>query len=216
MDRLLEKMGLYDMLVLISTGFFIGSFSVIVYVRLGYEWIYASELSWGTEVLVIVVLSYFIGTIFQEVSSIIHERIYVKDDIPLHEVWNTLPERKEIEKYFKEEIPSAYGEDDIRKIYDYCRMTVMLTNKLGLTDKYQALSAMSRSLYLYFGVLVMVLAGFFVTETSWEHLAYLVISMIICWLFYKRYKRYFKLRYKYIYKAFYYDMMMQKQRGESL
>lgn len=216
MNKILDKFGVYDLVAVLLSGISISTFSVLV-LQLVYR------ISFDTEILVsgtlsFLVISYFLGLIFQELGSLIQKKITHKNNGLLMVALNTSDnshiyltdeEKNKIYAYIKEKLNLKDDNDNIA--YNYCKFYVLGNCDTSKIDKVQSLSAMSRSLSLYF----FLLALFVLYTLSWQldmlRLILVFVSAAFSILLYQRCIRFAKLRYVYIFRAFYYKKLANKK-----
>ena len=216
MESILEKFGIYDIVAVLTTGIGICTFSTLVI-----QLIYKKDLNLNinliiSETIVFFVISYLVGLFFQEAGSIIQNKIVYKDDGLLKKVLETSDETHEMltqkEKEgiynFVKSKPGMRDSDD-KGIYNYCKFYVISRCDTTRIDKDQSLSAMSRSLSLYFALLALiVLISMRFYCFDWKKVCLLFISCVTAVILFFRYKRFAKLRYSNIYKIFYYKEVL--------
>ncbi|MFI3214842.1 MAG: hypothetical protein R3Y24_16135 [Eubacteriales bacterium] len=207
MEQLLDKIGLYDILVLLFTGLFMYIYTIFVVQQLGLDYVGDIISSWGSDPVVLVVASYFIGMVFQEITSVIQQKFTNKNDRLLTQAWEKLEEKEGIENYFASNLPKIYAEQSIRRTYNYCRMKVLLNKKNNIIERQQTTSAMGRSLSLFFAIYAVILFLLLLQSFNIKTIIFLILSISMCIVFYVRHVRYFVLRYTYIFKIFYYHIV---------
>lgn len=92
-------------------------------------------------------------------------------------------------------------------VYNYCKYYLIENEETTRIDKDQSLSAMSRSLSLYFSLLSILMFVSILFQPSLIKFVSIIISLILAILFYYRCIRFAKLRYIYIFRAFYYSVV---------
>ena len=120
-------------------------------------------------------------------------------------------EKNEIYSYVVDKLNLNLNNNKDSIIYNYCKFYILDNTDTTQIDKEQSLSAMSRSLCLYFILLsiVVFINNFFQPDII---KIILVISSIIfaIFLFY-RYIRFAKLRYIKVFRRFYYKVVVNKE-----
>ena len=79
MSVILEKLGIYDLVAVLLTGINISIFTICVF---KYIYKYPIFMNWQIkESLFFLVISYFVGIIFQELGSIILKKVFFRNKI---------------------------------------------------------------------------------------------------------------------------------------
>lgn len=164
MNKLFERMGVYDLMGILFSGFTI---SVVSYVS--FNWCLTDIIDFDVthtlaETVLFLFISYLIGTIIQVFSS-----AFIKLNIHKQGKPSELYLEKDI-SYFKEPdreillkvLPESYGEyfeyfKNIEKteerahaIFDYCKTFLRCRGLSGEIDRIQSLYGLSRNLFTYF------------------------------------------------------------------
>lgn len=211
MNKILDKLGIYDLVAVLLSGISICTFSLLV-LQLVYNFHINIEL-YVNETFSFLVISYFLGLIFQECGSLILKIIYENNKLlkKALKVSNnshillTKIEKDRIYDYVKSELDIKYYNDNI--VYNYCKFYVIKNYDTSRIDKYQSLSAMSRSLSLYFAILaIFTLINVFMDPTYFN-IILVFVSVIFSVLLFFRCIRLAKLRYIYIFRIFYYNVL---------
>lgn len=214
MHKVLDKFGIYDLVGVLLSGISICTFSLLVL-----QLVYNIRIDMGLQInkaLTFIVLSYFVGLIFQELSSLIQKKITFRNNALLKQSLNTSEkshilltqkERDGIYSYVK--IKLNLDEDNDNVVYNYCKFYVIENYDTTRIDKDQSLSAMSRSLSLYFLILsISVLITAFINPKP-LYIFLIFLSALFSVLLHYRCIRFAKLRYIYIFRTFYYNVVVQ-------
>lgn len=76
MNKILDKLGIYDLVAVLLSGISISTFSLLI-MRIVYNKQVDLDLQ-VNETLLFLVLSYFVGLIFQELGSFYRKSIHIK------------------------------------------------------------------------------------------------------------------------------------------
>lgn len=222
MSKILDKLGIYDLMGVLLSGISITFFTMIVL------WIGMSDLVKvnlrirTNEMFPFLIISYFVGLIFQEISSLLHKKIlYPGNKLLIAALKTKKTSLKYITKYEKDEVYSyvkkvlniRHIKHEVEKdeiIYNYCKYYMMGKDKMANLDKDQSISAFGRSLSLYFfmlGLAVFVLDCIKINHKNMIVVILLVISVIL----YYRCIRFAKMRYVKVFRSFYYDAIASEQ-----
>lgn len=200
MDKILEKLGIYDLIGVMFSGLIIALFTKYIYIFLNLN----SKIE-VDDTFQLLIISYFIGLVFQEIGSRLNcWKILISIFKPINDLHISLS-LKEVE-FLMKEAHNKFGfenpENHLIEIYNFCKSKS--SSDLD-SDRKRSLSGMARSLMIYFlFASIMLIIGFFITLNY----MYLMISFLcLCfgWLFYNRYKRFMKMTYVYILRNYYYD-----------
>ena len=227
-DQILEKLGIYDLIAVLLTGVMICVATILLLDFLDLFSIDFSVLS-GEVTLMFLIVSYFVGIVFQEYGSILMKLFRIESSSLLKKSMGisakqtdgfsirlTATELNMIKECLKNK---KLNEDD--EIYNYCKYKV---SNDGITMLNQSIGTMSRSLFLYFLVVLIVsvlsflsvfVLGVFFNLNDFNDLFFygywwLKIIMIICLslaftsVFYLRAIRFYRIRYVKIFRKFLY------------
>lgn len=212
MNKVFDKLGVYDLIGVLLSGISICTFSLLVL-----QFVYKKHIDIRlqiNETLSFLVISYFLGLIFQECSSLIQKKIVYKNNMLLKKALKvsdnshtflTETEKSEIYDYVKAKLNVEIDNDNI--VYNYCKFHVIGNCETARIEKDQALSAMSRSLSLYFMILAIIVLVTVLINPNYLKVILLFISVLFSVLLYYRYVRYVELRYIYIFRTFYYNVI---------
>ncbi len=205
MDEILEKLGIYDLTVLLLTGMIILIFSlkILMIFNLNFE---------VNDTMQFLVISYFLGMIFQEIGY------KINDKEMLNKVFEEQSQNYRISLSQKEVIHikdtvahnlniKIYNLNNT-EIYNYCKIKYLKFSKGSIEiDKQQSIGGMARSLFLYF-VLVFLITGIkFSVCFDKRCICLSGISFICAIIFRHRYIRFYRMRYVHILRAFYYNSL---------
>lgn len=214
MDAFMEKLGIYDLIAVFMTGLIVSIISMVIDTTF-----IKSELNnfmYIDDKIVFLAISYFIGILLQEASSLIYRGLIFKNDKLLDQVFevkNTLGyyiSEKEIKKLkcLVSEKVSNSRENDNTFIYNMCKANVLKEGNTRISMD-QAMAGLSRSLSLYFFLLTLVMlyllfARLFTQQNINYYLVSAVVDFLISTLLFFRYKRFTKMRYSNILRAYLY------------
>ena len=211
MNKILDKFGIYDLIAVLLSGISICTFSILVL-----RFVYDIKISIGTKInesVSFLVLSYFLGLIFQECSSLIYNKIIHKGNALLikalkssdySNILLTQNEKNGVYDYVK----SKYGLENDNEVYNFCKFYIITKFDTTKIDKEQSLSAMSRSLSLYFIMLAFISLITTIRSPNYLNVVLLFVSILFSVLLYYRYLKFAKLRYIYIFRTFYYNVVL--------
>ena len=214
MNKILEKFGIYDLIAVLLSGISICTLSLLV-MQLIYEQNINIEIQMN-ETLSFLVISYFIGLIFQECGSLMRKIKYknnalLKSALKVSDnshILLTEYEKNSVYTYIKSKLSLKEDNDNI--VYNYCKYYVMKNCDTTRIDKEQSISAMSRSLCLYFLILLMIALITLFYIPNWRTVVLVAISFLLFIIFYNRYIRFVKMRYISMIRMFYYDILMRE------
>ena len=204
MDKILEKLGIYDLMVLLLTGMII----LLITIKIMPFFDFNSEIK-VDDSFQFIIISYFIGMVFQELGSKLNCRRLLK---PVFRISGDLhislsqKEKDFIVNKVSKELDISFSEDAISQIYNYCKVYYLKTNKTTIEiDKQQSIGGMARSLTIYFLLISLIaLVKFFICLDS-IYFYIMAISLLFTYIFHNRYVRFFKMRYVLILRSFYYE-----------
>ncbi len=212
MSKILDKFGIYDLVAVLLSGINICIFSLLV-LQLVYKIPIDIELQ-VNKTLSFLVISYFLGLIFQEFGSLVQKIITHKNNTLLKKALkvsdksNTLlteTEKDGVYTYVK----SKFNVENDNIVYNYCKFYIIENYDTTRIDKDQSLSAMSRSLFLYFVILAIIALINIFFNPNHLNIILLSVSIILLALFRYRWIRFTKLRYIYIFRTFYYNVVLK-------
>lgn len=212
MNKILDKLGIYDLIAILLSGISISTVTLLVA-----QFIYGIEFPEDlqiNETLSFLVISYFVGLIFHEFSFVIQRLFTHGSNILLKKMLKTseqsdmllTPTEKDgIYHYVENKLHLDPLQDNDNIIYNYCKYVIIKNEKMDKADRNQSMSAMSRSLSLYF---IFLFAGALISAIWKQNVRYGVLSAAAAFLavlFFIRWLRFAKLRIVYIFRMFYYS-----------
>ncbi len=227
MDKAFGKMGIYDIIGVWLTGVIVLMLSAILDKPLfGTELIAIAELD---NMIILIAGGYLIGMVFQEVGNFVFRNLFNKNSKYLREI--LAPTKTKKSSLFhpvcltdhelgelKKEVNAP--ENDPETIYNYCKYHVTISgHDISGADRNQALSAISRSLFLYFAlvsILPFLMALFSVCKISdmecqsiIRFIRYELGAVFLAVLFFLRAGRFIKIRYIQYLRTFYYSVVVK-------
>lgn len=215
MSQILEKLGIYDLLAVLLSGISILTFTLLSLDLVYNIQIHSIEVN---ESIVFLVVSYFMGLIFQEVGSFIQNHALFKKNTLLDDALKaedgshiklSCLERKRVDEYVKEKLPAGKTDYDNGEIYNYCKFYVFRNCNTVRLDRDQSIAAMSRSLSLYFCIMIFFSLIAIIFYPSRYAFILLGVSIFFTAVLYFRFLRFTKMRYINIYKLFYYNVVVK-------
>lgn len=216
MNQIFDKLGIYDLVAVLLSGICITSFSLVVD-----QIFFQSQLSKFLAVedtILFVVISYFIGLIFQEVGSLLQKQVVYKNNKLLLKALDT--SKYSHESLTQEEKDGIYqavqkelGLETVPKediLYNYCKFYLIANGNMVKADKEQSILGLSRSLSLYFFVLFWIVCSSAIKTQNLMHYFCTIGIFMLSVLLYYRYIRFAKMRYVYIFRSFYYRFLQDK------
>ena len=207
MSEILDKLGIYDLVAVLLSGISVLTISLLI-LQVVYN--VSVELNlMVNEMLSFLVISYFVGVVLQEAGSLIVRKTLGKNGRLFNQVMVdsyisiTEWEKAQIFSYVKSQLNLKDDNSDV--IYNYCKYRVFKNSDTSRIDRDQSLSAMSRSLSLYFLGVSISSAFSICVSFSLSRLLLLSISVILTILFYNRFIRFVRMRYSNILRMFYYN-----------
>lgn len=216
MSKMLEKLGVYDLVVILLTGSIILTLS-IMYIQLT-DIIELPEDTQVSETFLFLVFSYFIGVVFQEIGSWICSLTIDKNNKIVCSTFQDLSntryhlsqdERDGIINYIKEKKQSKSISE--YSAYSYCKYYVFENCKTTEIKRDLTLAGMSRSFSIFFAVLTVVSVINFFGHFSLPIVMIAITSLFFSILFYVRFIRFQKIRYINIFRMFYYSVVQFKK-----
>lgn len=198
MDKILERLGIYDLVGVMFSGLIILLLTKYMFAFLNLN--LKIDIDDTFQMLII---SYFIGLVFQEIGSKLNcWKILISTFKPTGDLHISLLQ-KEIDFLIEEcHIKLGYenAANNLVEFYIFCK-----TKSHGDLDfdRKQSLSGMARSLMIYFIFSSsMLIIGFFITF-DYKYLAILFLCICLSWIFYNRYKRFLKMKYVHVLRSYY-------------
>ncbi len=215
LDNILSRLGIYDLMGVLYTG-------TIISVTLWFINDLFNIVNFQFEALdvngtfLFIVISYFLGLVFQEVGSFISKSIFFRKNKLLHIAMRSKEndpylmseaEMKLLKKKLKEERGYENNNADISYIYNYCKSYCFEHCDVSLIDKDQSIAAMSRSLSVFFYVLgVLIIIVVFLSDSiRYIWLVPVPVSMFLAVLMFIRFRRFTIIRYVRILRAYLYQ-----------
>lgn len=204
MDSILEKLGVYELFSIIFAGSVITYCSVILekyYFKFGFS---LNNLTNGLNKTVLFVLvSCFIGILFQEFGSIIINRLLFKNNKLLKIAYSS-KSLSESEYNKLESIFNDKGINDLVEKYNESKYYILLKGNTSRADKEMALSSMSRSFFVYFFIISIALLLEMILNLNLDYMEPFVPSVILTIVMFFRLKRFANMRYVYIFRNYLY------------
>ena len=207
LDKILEQFGIYDLVAVLLSGISMSTFSLLVL-----QFIYNIKINslQVNKALAFLVISYFLGIIFQEFGSVLTKKVIYRNNLLLKKALEitidtytlTQTEKNGIFNYVKNQL--GIENDNEKIIYNYCKFYVMKNCNTTKIDRDQSLSALSRSLSLYFLISSIIALITIIIAPTFMHFCFLIISIIFFITLFYRCVRFAKLRYTNIFRTFYY------------
>ena len=196
MDKILERLGIYDLVGVMFSG-------LIILLLTKYMLAFLNLKIEIDDTFQMLIISYFIGLVFQEIGSKLNcWKILISIFKPTRDLHISLLQ-KEIDFLIEEgQIKLGYenATNNLVEIYIFCKTK---SNGDLDFDRKQALSGMARSLMIYFlfssSVLII---GFFITF-DYKYLVILFLCLCLSWIFYNRYKRFLRMKYVHVLRSYY-------------
>lgn len=218
MNQVFDKLGIYDLVAVLLSGICITTFSL-----LADQVVFQSQLSNFLKVedtILFLVISYFIGLVFQELSSILQKQITHKNNKLLLKALDTSKKSHQfLTQEEKDGIVQAVQTELALKmipneeiLYNYCKFYLISTGNTARADKDQSTFGMSRSLSLYLFGLSLFMAYSAIRTQNTMHFVYAVGILALSVLLYYRCIRFAKMRYIYILRSFYYSFLQNKSK----
>ena len=207
MDRILEKFGIYDLIAVLVPGIGMYTLSILVLPIISFDINVQVD-----GMLPFMVVSYFVGLVFQELGSLLQQKLTHKNSRLLKIALGTSldshvclseTERNAIYSYVAKELHKNADEISDSVVYNYCKFYILENEDTSRIDKDQSLSAMSRSFALYFTCLSVIMFADVIVALSLVKTILMVMTIAFAVLFYYRCIRFATLRYVYIFHTFY-------------
>lgn len=208
MDSVLEKLGIYELLCILFAG------SVITYCSIvlnDFYFGYNVNLSYNgiNKTLLFILISCFIGFLFQELGSIIMKRILFRKNGLLKRAYIKDNERS---KYLSEsefnKLEALFRRNnvkDLKEKYNKCKYYIISKGNTLTIDKELALSSMSRSFFVYSTTVAFVLLIDMIFNMNCKLLIPFILFSFISVVMYFRLKRFAIMRYVHIFRIFLYE-----------
>lgn len=231
LDKVLDKLGIYDILAILLSGMVIVTITSLLLSNI-YE---IKITNYGIDMnntFLFLLISYFVGLIFQELGSLFQEIIHklIKNkSLAMYKIekhWENekYPNQKSYkcitksefrilrEQLKRENFDSSKWDDNT--IYYYCKHYNRKENSI-LLEKLQSLGGMSRSfaVYFLFVFILSVINCFFLVfqhNISVLHLLVPLLALSLFFLFYFRFTRFNMMRYTKIFRDYLYTNVQAK------
>lgn len=224
MDKILDKLGVYDIIAVLLSGVIMTVSTMLVILIMPGKMVMPEEMinierySENIWLVFFWIGSYLTGMIFQEIGSYLQKRIIFRNKSLLvlgfdgnDDQWvNLLPKEKSgILEYFRSKQVIDETEIDIDYIFNYCKYNIDAADMSIRITRDQTISALSRSLSLYFlSAAIFILLYSIITQ----YFYYLIISAGfggVSWILFKRCKRFAQIRYITVLRWFYYKRILK-------
>ena len=211
LDNILSRLGIYDLIGVLYTGTIISVTlwfinSVFDIVKLQFEVLDVN----GT--FLFIVVSYFLGLVFQEIGSFLSKSFFFRKNKLLHTAMVSKEndaylmsdtEMKLLKKKLKEDHAYDNNITDTSYTYNYCKSYCFEHCDVSLIEKDQSIAAMSRSLSVFFSALSVFI--FIVLFNDGIGYIWLVpVLMFLATLMFIRFRRFTIIRYVRILRAYLY------------
>lgn len=226
-DTIFDKLGLYDVVAVLLSGV------IIVYLSIIFLNIYFEDFMKLNVCLFeldmvnlfgILIISFLVGIVFQELGSVLFRYYMFKNDRMLKDVFKesedkstslTLKEKCWIEKNVKNKWDLEENENDYEvNIYNCCKYFLIKNGDMKNADKNQSISALSRSLFIYFFLSGFLFLGIGACKSYIRDVKYIcviIISFLLAYVLFKRSVRFCKMRYVNILRMFCYDINNRRE-----
>lgn len=216
MNMIFEKMEIYDLISVLLSGVTIVILSVLID-----DALLNSKYQFNTyikieDTFLFLVISYFIGIIFQEISSFIYNHFTKDNRRIIDNVFNkhknayqnlSIEEKEGICNIIEKEL-NLTASVDTDFLYNYCKFYLISKDNTTRIDKYQSIFGMSRSLSLYF-ITIFALTIFSRDKNWWLIISSIVLSV----LFSYRCIRFSKMRYTNMFRSYYYTYLQNDKKN---
>ena len=205
MDKVLEKLGLYDLIGVLLSGIIIVLLSIKVSILFDVEINFDFSFSF-------LVFSYFIGLIFQELGSKLDCWKILKSIFENKYDLHISLSQKEIDFFTTkvcEMLDIDFNDNSIIQIYFHCKLSNSNGKDKNDYDMRQSISLMARNLFIYFFSLSIFLSGSFFIKFDYKYGCWSIVSVVLTFLFYNRYIRFMKMKYVRILREYYYSNIIE-------
>lgn len=212
MDKILDRMGLFDLIAVLLPGSIAVSLTIIFdQIIFGFG---ISKYVNTDDIVVFLIISYFVGMIYQEFGSLTYKYLINAKNAVLRRSLDTTrknssltsAEKEAVQKIVCKELHLSEMPDD-NQLFNYCRYSGGST---AHSDKEQSLAAMSLNLSLYFFMLSLVI-GFWAIFHSVGNLGVAAVLLMIGLLLLQRSVRYYSVRFVRVVRTFYYSYAKEHQ-----
>lgn len=208
MDAVFEKLGVYELFSIFFAGSVITYGSVIIYnncFNIGIK----LSLNGLNSTILFVLISCFVGFVFQELGSFVNKQIIFRGKGLLKEAYSregkgaiylSASEYDKLESIFKKEIIN-----DLEEKYNTCKYYIIKNRNTSKIDKDLALSSMSRSFFIYFSLVSLMFLVYMICSKDCSMILQFLLSLFISILMFYRQKRFAIMRYVSIFRTYLYD-----------
>lgn len=214
MDKVLDKLGIYDLVAVLLSGV-CATGTTYIADELIFHFGISQHIN-PDNTAIFLILSYLLGTVLQELGSLITRSITNKNDKLLRQALDTNSANRYLTAIELAQISALVQSElhleatpDINTIYNYCKHC---GGNSPQADKDQSIAAFSRSLALYFFAISIFV---FLYALSIFHLNYLFLSIVffaVALILGFRSTRFYKLRYAKIVRQFYYTYLNETNK----
>ena len=208
MDAVFEKLGVYELFSIFFAGSVITYSSIMFNDRYFNIGIFLSSNGLNNTFL-FVLISCFVGFLFQEMGSIVNKYIIFRGKGLLKEAYSkrktgvnhlSAQEFKKLEALFKKN-----NIIDLEEKYNTCKYYIIKNGSTSRIDKDLALSSMSRSFFLYYFIISLILLIYMIANMDGSLALTFALSVFVSVLMFLRQKRFAIMRYVSIFRAYLYD-----------
>jgi len=208
MDAVFEKLGVYELFSIFFAGSVITYSSIMFNDRYFNIGIFLSSNGLNNTFLFILI-SCFVGFLFQELGSIVNKYIIFRGKGLLKKAYSkektgvnhlSAQEFKKLEALFKKN-----NIIDLEEKYNTCKYYIINNGSTSRIDKDLALSSMSRSFFLYFFIISLILLIYMIANMDGSLVLPFALSVFVSVLMFLRQKRFAIMRYVSIFRAYLYN-----------
>lgn len=221
MNQILDKLGIYDLTAVLLSGTIIVTFSVLTgKVLFHIELLDAFEVD---NTLFFLVISYFVGLVFQELGSMIQKLIICRNNRLLIRALDTslthshqcltTEEMNSVYGIVKKEL-ALEGLPNIAVLYNYCKYQLIINGDMSKMDRDQSIAGLSRSVSLYFFVLFVIVYLKAIDLQSTIYFGYAFVALMLSIMLGYRCARFITMRYVDIIRTFYYKYIQTQTQDD--
>ena len=208
MDAVFEKLGVYELFSIFFAGSVITYSSLMFNDRYFHINVFLSSNGLNNTFLFILI-SCFVGFLFQELGSIANKYIIFRGKGLLKEAYSkektgvnhlSTPEFEKLEALFKKN-----NITDLEEKYNTCKYYIINNRNTSKIDKDLALSSMSRSFFIYFLIISLLLLIYMIANMDESIVLPFALSVFVSILMFLRQKRFAIMRYVSIFRTYLYD-----------
>lgn len=233
-DKVLDKLGLYDIVAVLLSGMVITTLSYLL-LTVVYA-INIEALNNGFDsgvVFIFLILSYFIGLVFQELGSLfqftVHKLIH-NNSLAMYKTRKHWKKEKdngqksyqyitkaefELLKEKLQNVDMDSKEWNDNTIFYYCKK-YKEADDMNFIEKLQSLSGMSRSFAIYFFIVFVSSFVYYVSQQPYQinlKLFVPIIAFALFLIFYFRFTRFVIVRYTKIFRSYLYSNINEKSEN---